>query len=510
MALNLTDSQSSNNTSSQGSCNVPTKLKLLDVPTANTFCDAERSEETAKRSTSSLSLSSKKKSKNYIKRFSHFISKRLHRLPETLRHGRRSSKNSRLQTLLTTRTALQPECKSCSADKTAGNKDAKKTGPQSTQLEIDISSSSSCLVTPDTPITPCKGSGTGHADDAFEAPEPQVDEDSPKKLSSPIIRRLFPDISPAPIDPPSEQPKAAPTDPDVLVVDGRRYQLRGVMGAGTYGMVRSAWDIDSGKKVAVKYFKVENDDALNEIAAYKQASRGNKYLPKFLHATRHQGRLVLITDREGCNLGTLATRITHKRFFSQTVAMLGIELMNAFEALHNAGIVHRDVHMGNVMAGHKDEREIFLCDLGFAKAWRNKDGSHVARKELQIAVGTSRFSSINNHKHTRYSRRDDMEEVAYLLINCLAGSLPWADCAKIKDRRKKWDTTMKMKLEFEESEFFRSLPAEIQCYLHEVKKLRFDEKPHYQEYRDMFTALKHREEKKHGVRYFDWMYVWEN
>lgn len=297
---------------------------------------------------------------------------------------------------------------------------------------------------------------------------------------------------------------------EIISVDGKKYVLRGCMGAGTYGFVRSAWQMGSGKKVAVKFFKEDNADARREIEIYRQASNGcDNYLPKLLHTCTYNGKLVLIAERQGHNLGHLSSRIPKKRFYPQTIAMLGMELMNAFEEFHNTGLVHRDIHMGNVLCGYRKEQDIYLCDLGFSQQWRKPNGEHVERKELQVAVGTSRFSSINNHKHTLYSRRDDMESLGYLLINSLCGELPWNPCSKIQNRRKKWDTIMKHKLEFEETDFFLCLPQELQHFVSYAKSLKFDEEPDYDYCRSLFKSMKEREEKRHGVRYFDWMYVWE-
>lgn len=498
MALNLTTDNSSV-TSTGSMVGRKQQLKLVDD---DTFCANDELAEEVDKKTSSNEL--RRNRRNPLKRMYNFC-KKLRR--------RSSSKSDRIQAMLASsrfsedqtrknfRLLFAPLHEGMEGKVDQADASAKAASAAKLDISSDIKSP-----TPYSP--PCQGSGIKAAHQSFEAADEFVEVEDPV-VEEPAKEPEEPK-KPAPV----VQPRGSPVEKDksILEVDGKRYKLRGIMGQGTYGMVQSAWDVDTGRKVAIKYFKIENADAHKEIEVYKNASKsmGANYLPEFLHVTKHEGKLVMITAREGHNLGNLATRIPHRRFFSQTIAMLAIELLNAFEAFHNAGYVHRDVHMGNVLAGHRDERKIFLCDLGFAQPWRKADGTHIKKKELQIAVGTSRFSSINNHKHTLYSRRDDLESMAYLLINCLAGDVPWSCCAKIADRRKKWDTTMKMKLEFEESEFFKSLPPEMQSFLTYAKQLKFDETPDYQKCRDMFEAMKHREEKKHGVRVFDWMYVWDN
>ena len=40
-------------------------------------------------------------------------------------------------------------------------------------------------------------------------------------------------------------------------------------------------------------------------------------------------------------------------------------------------------------------------------------------------VGTALFASINAHKGSELSRRDDIESLVYTLIYLITGTLPW-------------------------------------------------------------------------------------
>ena len=68
--------------------------------------------------------------------------------------------------------------------------------------------------------------------------------------------------------------------------------------------------------------------------------------------------------------------------------------------------------------------KIFLIDFGFCKRY-NHDGKHIDFKTNNSLIGTANFVSINVHKGSEPSRRDDLESLGYLFLYFLRGSLPW-------------------------------------------------------------------------------------
>lgn len=71
-----------------------------------------------------------------------------------------------------------------------------------------------------------------------------------------------------------------------------------------------------------------------------------------------------------------------------------------------------------------------------------KNGTHIEqeRKEAGSGRGTRQYMSVYAHKHIVLSRRDDIESIAYMLIEFLQGKLPWtytADMNEIYHKKKK-------------------------------------------------------------------------
>lgn len=61
--------------------------------------------------------------------------------------------------------------------------------------------------------------------------------------------------------------------------------------------------------------------------------------------------------------------------------------------------------------------EIKLIDFGFATRYiDDKLNKHIEREHHGNFRGTRFYASINNHKGMALSRRDDLESLAYMLI----------------------------------------------------------------------------------------------
>ena len=103
--------------------------------------------------------------------------------------------------------------------------------------------------------------------------------------------------------------------------------------------------------------------------------------------------------------------------------------------MHNRYYIHRDVKPENFMNGRKEYKDVlYLIDFGLCKKYKDpKTGQHVKYKNNRKLNGTARYASIHALEGYELSRRDDLEELCYVLIYFLNGHLPWG---KIKNRNK--------------------------------------------------------------------------
>ncbi|RCH79085.1 Casein kinase I isoform delta [Rhizopus stolonifer] len=182
--------------------------------------------------------------------------------------------------------------------------------------------------------------------------------------------------------------------------------------------------------------------------------------------------------------------------------MLGIQLIDRVETLHNAGFVHRDIKPDNLAMGLDDESStLYMLDLGLGKRYM-QGNRHISMRHDKSLTGTARYASMNSHRGYELSRRDDMESIAYVLIYMLRGNLPWqgfhTNCELTKYRQiyqSKKQTSMQS--------LCRGFEPEIGEFLEYTRKLEFEEKPDYEGWRQKFRAVMER--KKYD---FDYIYCW--
>lgn len=134
----------------------------------------------------------------------------------------------------------------------------------------------------------------------------------------------------------------------------------------------------------------------------------------------------------GSNLEELRRARPRKRFSNSTTVRLGIQCLEAIEALHRSGFLHRDVKPANFAMGlGAEQRAVFIVDFGLARRYVTDDGRLREQRDSAGFRGTVRYASVNAHAKVDVGRRDDLWSLLYVLIELRRGSLPWR---KIHDK----------------------------------------------------------------------------
>jgi casein kinase I family protein HRR25 len=107
--------------------------------------------------------------------------------------------------------------------------------------------------------------------------------------------------------------------------------------------------------------------------------------------------------------------------------MIGDQMVQRIEYLHNNHFIHRDMKPDNFLVGvGKKQHMIYMIDFGLAKRFRDpKTGEHIPYRDNKSLTGTARYASVNTHLGIEQSRRDDLESIGFILIYFLKGTLPW-------------------------------------------------------------------------------------
>ena len=98
------------------------------------------------------------------------------------------------------------------------------------------------------------------------------------------------------------------------------------------------------------------------------------------------------------------------------------------------------------------------------------------------------------------SRRDDLENLAYVIIYLANGELPWMGI-KAATKRQKYERIFEKKISAKPERLCKGLPDVFERYLRYCKSLEFAERPNYARWRREFLDAA----GDWGVRrFFDW------
>jgi serine/threonine protein kinase len=194
-----------------------------------------------------------------------------------------------------------------------------------------------------------------------------------------------------------------------------------------------------------------------------------------------------------------------EKFSVKTTAMLGYQMLDVLQYIHDRHIIHRDIKPDNYVMGINDKNAIlYLLDFGLAKKYRSSKTliqyPYIKRKKL---TGTARYASIHALEEMEQSRRDDLESTGYVLMYFLRGNLPWQGL-KIKAKDNRYQKILDKKKETSSEELCKNFPNEFKQFMDYVKNLEYEENPDYNKLkRNFFFLITKKMEDK-----FDLVYDW--
>ncbi|MBS1153484.1 MAG: serine/threonine protein kinase, partial [Myxococcaceae bacterium] len=206
-----------------------------------------------------------------------------------------------------------------------------------------------------------------------------------------------------------------------------RYRLDAVLGRGGMGEVYRATDLRSGTVVAVKVMRANDEDVERAASRFIREARQTAALshPNIVRALdfgRVGGILYLVIEHlEGESLGRVLKRET--RLSPERAVHIGVQLCAALEAVHVAGIVHRDVKPANAMRvpTRADPDFMKLIDFGIARG----DSEDTQLTGTGMMVGTTEYAAPEQILGEPLDGRADQYALGVMLYRLLAGVAPF-------------------------------------------------------------------------------------
>ena len=279
-----------------------------------------------------------------------------------------------------------------------------------------------------------------------------------------------------------------------------KYHCIRKLGEGSFGQIYEAEY--KNEKYALKFENRRRDYYLlqNEAAIINYLKGPNIPFVKSYGFTSNYN--ILVMQLLGKSLENL---LRERKIFSlKTVCMLGYQMINSLEYIHEKHILHRDIKPDNfVMGANENNAHLYLLDFGLAKKYRSSrtliQYPFIKKKKL---TGTARYASINALEAYEQSRRDDLESVGYVLMYFLRGNLPWQGL-KVRSKEDRYKKILEKKKETSSQELCRDFPYEFYEYVEYTRNLEYEENPDYDFLRRKFSDV-----LKASNEEMDYIYDW--
>jgi serine/threonine protein kinase len=250
-----------------------------------------------------------------------------------------------------------------------------------------------------------------------------------------------------------------------------KYDIISKINEGAFGILFKGKNIRTGEEVAIK---AESKNGLvttlkNEATVYQYLGKLNGF-PQLKWFGTNDKFNYLVIDLLGDSLTKVIQK--YKILGLKTALLLGLQMIQRIQKLHEKCLLHRDIKPDNFLLGQlntTNKNTLYLIDFGFCKRY-DYHGKHIRQRNINNIVGSTNFVSLNVHKGVEPSRRDDIESCIYVICYMLLGNKSlWFDTLDV-------NILIHMK---EQLLVIKEIPNFIKLLLKYVRQLDFDNIPDY-------------------------------
>ena len=209
------------------------------------------------------------------------------------------------------------------------------------------------------------------------------------------------------------------------------YRVLHRVGSGGMGMVYEAEDLRLGRHVALKLLLESHASQDKSLVRFQQEARAistlnHPHICTVYEVEEHEGKPVIVMELlEG---ETLMDRLRAGRVPLAQVRQWGMEVADALEAAHAAGLIHRDIKPANVFITRRGA--IKVLDFGLAKLTAGSSDSSNSNEEslttMGVIPGTSAYMSPEQIRGDELDGRTDVFSLGVMLYEMVTGERPFA------------------------------------------------------------------------------------
>ncbi len=203
---------------------------------------------------------------------------------------------------------------------------------------------------------------------------------------------------------------------------GRRYQLVEPIASGGMAQVWVGQDVSLVRQVAIKILHPHLATDEGFVARFRREAIASAKLshPSIVAVydtlSEHGIEAIVMELIDGRTLRAVLNEV--RLLPPADVVDVGMQISDALDTAHRAGIVHRDIKPANIMVG--SDRRIMVTDFGIAKANKDADLTHTG-----TLLGTAKYLAPEQVAGEPVDPRADIYALGVVLFEAATGQPPF-------------------------------------------------------------------------------------